>query len=550
MKQKIVAANIHLNEKGNLFSPDYDDVYASNAGAQAESDYNFIQANQLPQRFQQLKPHQRFCIGETGFGTGLNFFLTAQCFQQFAPKQAQLYYFSAEKHPFKKDDLQSILKNWPQFAELSQAVISQYPSLIPGFHTIEINNIKLTLLFDDAADAFAQLHANMDAWFLDGFAPQKNPQMWDDALFSQIARLSQLNTSYSTFTTARIVKDQLKAKGFTLKKRPGFAHKREMLTGSFIGQIGPMAPKSNQFFQPSSCIAEPENHPLRIAIIGGGIAGCASAFALKKRHANVTIFEQHSQLAQEASGNPQAALYLKPGSELSYNNRFYLHAFEQTTQQFHRGLPIDDCGFLQLQHNAKEAQKQQELIASQLYPDDFMQLLTAEQASQQAGITVPQPALLYKQAGKANPKQLCQFWQQGCEIAGEQKVTALIPLANNQWQLQFANDSQYSQHVFDYVVVCNANAATQFSQLAHLPLKSIRGQVTTHPHTLKCQSLKRVVCGEHYITPSSDDQMVFGAAFDLNDDDSAVRVSDHQKNIDNISHMQVSQRICCAAKPR
>lgn len=226
---------------GQPYSSHYEDVYFSTnpdnpqQGIE-ETRYVFIAHNQLEARFSTLSS-THFTIAETGFGTGLNFLCASQLWLSNAPENTRLHFISAEKHPLSLQDMQQAHALWPSLALESSALLSRYGLLSAGFHRFNLfnNRIVLTLLIGDVNVLLPSLHAQVDAWFLDGFSPAKNPDMWQDSLFAQMARLSHQHTTFATFTSAGFVRRSLEAAGFAVLKDVGYGCKREMLYGEYQG---------------------------------------------------------------------------------------------------------------------------------------------------------------------------------------------------------------------------------------------------------------------------------------------------------------------------
>lgn len=227
-----------LNQDGlaQPYSTIFQDVYYSSDNGLLETDYVFLQGNNLTSRWQQLAT-QTFTIIETGFGTGLNFLCAAQLWLNHAPKNASLHLISTEKYPLSLQEITGALQLWPTLNNLSGQFLAQYEMLINSDKSIQLfdNRVQLTLLLGDATNSLTKITTPADAWFLDGFSPAKNPEIWQPALFAQMARLSKCNTTFATFTSAGMVKRGLQAVGFHVSKQAGFGKKREMLTGYFTG---------------------------------------------------------------------------------------------------------------------------------------------------------------------------------------------------------------------------------------------------------------------------------------------------------------------------
>jgi tRNA 5-methylaminomethyl-2-thiouridine biosynthesis bifunctional protein len=227
-------------QNGLAFSEQYQDVYYNSDNGLQETDYVFLQANRLAERWLDY-PNASFTIAETGFGTGLNFLLAAKLWLDTAPVKANLHFISAEKHPLSPLDMSKAWHQWPSLKPFSEALIAHYPkALEQGDVSLFNQRVRLSLLLGDAATAYQSLsqqqpNSAVDAWFLDGFSPAKNPDMWQASLFQQMALLSNSHTSFATFTSASAVRRQLMAAGFQVNKQAGYAKKREMLYGQYVG---------------------------------------------------------------------------------------------------------------------------------------------------------------------------------------------------------------------------------------------------------------------------------------------------------------------------
>lgn len=216
------------------YSLDFNDIYFNSEDGLQETEYVFIARNQLQQRFATLQ-NSTFTIIETGFGTGLNFLAVAANWLALAPTSAVLHYISIEKTPLKLEDLYRVHETWPQFAKISEQFLQHYAQLKAGNNQLSTagRRIDIDLQVDDILTALPQISQKADAWFLDGFAPAKNVEMWSDEVFAQMAKLSKKNTTFATFTSAGVVRRGLQNAGFQVEKCAGFGKKREMLFGKF-----------------------------------------------------------------------------------------------------------------------------------------------------------------------------------------------------------------------------------------------------------------------------------------------------------------------------
>lgn len=237
----IQPANLEFNAEGTPVSRDFDDVYFSNDNGLEETRYVFLGGNHLEARFPE-HPHPLFVVAESGFGTGLNFLTLWQAFDQFreAHPQAQLqrlHFISFEKFPLTRADLALAHQHWPELAPWAEQLQAQWPLPLPGCHRLLLDEgrVTLDLWFGDINELTSKLddslNQKVDAWFLDGFAPAKNPDMWTQNLFNAMARLARPGGTLATFTSAGFVRRGLQEAGFTMQKRKGFGRKREMLCG-------------------------------------------------------------------------------------------------------------------------------------------------------------------------------------------------------------------------------------------------------------------------------------------------------------------------------
>ena len=538
-------AQLNWDEHGQPLSSQFDDVYFSKASGLAESQHVFIQHNHLPERFAALRPGETFVIAETGFGTGLNFLCAWQCFLAHAPADARLQFISVEKYPLERDDLMQALALWPQLSELREQLLQQYVAIHSGFQHLLLGQgrISLTLLIGDVLPMLEQLDGKIDAWFLDGFAPSKNPEMWNEQVFAQLARLATSSTTLATFTSAGFVRRGLLAAGFAMQRVPGFGRKREMLAGLFqANATDSSADKKTAPWFARPAPAQLTGEQRHAIIIGAGIAGCASAASLAARGWRVTVLEQHTTIAPEASGNAQGILYLKLSAHGTALSQFILSGFGYTRrllEAYNSQASVyppaarlhpsdwDICGVLQLGFNPKE-QKRLDTLAAH-FPPSLLRAVDATEASQLAGVALDKGGLFYPEAGWIHPPALCHALSQHplISIKNSQQAMTLQHTAG-QWQVHTEDGLIASAPV---VVLCNAANVTQFSQTQHLALSKVRGQTTQLPATGASQAINCVVCADGYIAPARKAMHTIGASFNFAENSQAATLAEHRSNL-------------------
>lgn len=289
-------------ENGTPVSRTSGDVYFSRADGVRESRLLFLEGNALPSRLPAAAGG--FCIGETGFGTGLNFLLARRLFLDIAPASAGLHYVSFERSPLAEIDRSCFAamlaaRGEPALAADARRLSAIFPPPVAGWHRLVLDEgrVRLSLWLGDAAAGLADwAHGggrSVDAWFLDGFAPSLNPELWEASLARQLAERSHAETTLATFSVARPVRDALGAAGFDLEKTPGPPGKREMLRG----RGAPGWPRARRASDPGP-----------ITVAGAGLAGATVARACAERGLSVRVLDPIG-VAARASGNAHAVLH-------------------------------------------------------------------------------------------------------------------------------------------------------------------------------------------------------------------------------------------------
>ncbi|PMV23338.1 MULTISPECIES: bifunctional tRNA (5-methylaminomethyl-2-thiouridine)(34)-methyltransferase MnmD/FAD-dependent 5-carboxymethylaminomethyl-2-thiouridine(34) oxidoreductase MnmC [unclassified Pseudomonas] len=524
----ITHAQLDWDDQGRPHSRIFDDVYFSDKSGLEETRYVFLEQNRLQERFAALPAGGRLVIGETGFGTGLNFLCAWQLFEQHAVAGARLHFVSVEKYPLSHADLQRALLLWPELQPFAEQLLAQYIAIHQGFQRLVLDNgrVTLTLLIGDALEQLPQLDAQIDAWFLDGFAPAKNPDMWTAELFAELARLAAPGSTISTFTSTGWVRRLINAAGFKMKRTPGIGHKWEILRGEFLGwpTDTPLPAAAKPWFARPPAITG-DRHAL---VIGAGLAGCATAASLAARGWQVSLLERHDGVAREASGNPQGVLYLKLSAHGTALSQLIVAGFGYTRrvlEHLHRGVDWDGCGVLQLAFDAKEAQRQAQLAAA--FAPDLLHLLDRDQAQARAGIALAHGGLFFPEGGWVHPPALCEWQahQPGVTVLTHHDVLDLRHV-DGQWQ------AWDGEHLLASTSVAVLAGAAEVQRFADLPLKRIRGQITRLPQTADSQALATVVCAEGYVAPPRLGEHTLGASFDFKSDDLTPTAAEHAENLE------------------
>ena len=517
-----------FDQQGLPYSVEYGDHYFSRQNGLAESRYVFLHGNELPQRWQ---AREQFSIGETGFGTGLNLLATWQCWGQQPGICKRLHYVSVEKHPLDRAQLQQALALWPELESYARRLLAAYPECVPGFHRLHLShNLTLTLLFGDVSELLAQLQARIDAWYLDGFAPARNPAMWQPEVFRLVAQNSVPGATLSTFTAAGMVRRGLLEAGFEVTKQPGFGPKREMLRA-----ILPNPPPRPVLQKPWLALPEPLAGARQATIIGAGLAGSAAADALVRRGWRVTVLERESGPAQQASGNPAGLVMPRLSATWNPGNAFYLHGYLYVLRELARleneghSLHWQSCGVVQCGADVADRARLERALQAYGLPATVAQLLDAVKLSERARVKLTQDGIWYPGGGCLQPRSLCQVWlnQSGIEARYGTEVRRL-EYVDGHWRVFDPTDLVSQSPV---LILAGGLASAQLEPIKWLPLWAYRGQTSALKPTASSKALRVALCGPVYLTPEIDSEHVIGATFQAYDRDAKLRPEDDQNNV-------------------
>ena len=510
-------------------SKQFGDVYFSKDNGLLETRHVFLNGNDLTERLSQLHDYQYFCVGETGFGTGLNILTLWQLWQQVRlDNHSHLHVVSVEKFPLNKADLIRALNVWTELKPLAEKLIQQYPLPIAGCHRLSFpeERFSIDLWLGDAQDIFPTIPKTqtVNAWFLDGFAPSCNPDMWQANVLDHMVRLSDFGTTFASFSVAGIIKRGLKQHGIQISRPRGFGHKREMLKAIWLDT----SQTETQSQDSETTIAAPPKSETskqrKIAIIGAGIAGLSSAWAFAQRGHQVTIYEQNEPLSG-ASGNPLALLNPKLCPIEQAHEHLMTLSWQHALNfypQFKAFRPI------QVQQIAlKNADELSGLVEQ--YPENVLTANTTLECFPETEF----PSLTLHQAGAVSPHQLRDEILQHANIRIEKVKISRLESTDSQvtlWQ------GQQLIATADHVIVCCAKQSAEL--IENYPvLKPIRGQVSWVENSQRPLALDQAYSYGGYCMQLDTAQLILGASFYPNRDDAEVLTEDHVHNYELIHNV-------------
>ncbi|MCE9659632.1 MAG: bifunctional tRNA (5-methylaminomethyl-2-thiouridine)(34)-methyltransferase MnmD/FAD-dependent 5-carboxymethylaminomethyl-2-thiouridine(34) oxidoreductase MnmC [Burkholderiales bacterium] len=533
----VVPGRVERDADGLPRSPDFGDVYHPRQGALAQARHVFLGGNELPARWQ---GRERFVVLETGFGLGNNFLAAWQAWRDDPGRCAQLHFISIEARPLQREDLAALARD-EALAPLARQLAAAWPPLTCNLHRLsfEAGRVQLLLALGDVKDWLPQITASVDAFFLDGFAPARNPAMWEARLYKAMARIAAPGATAATWSVARAVREGLGAAGFEVRSVPGSGGKREITVARFAPRF---APRANPRRRAVSDAATATAH-LPVAIVGGGLAGCAAAWALAGQGRASVLFERRSQIALEGSGNAAGLFHGVVHGHDGHHARFHRAAAlvaQRTVALALAGTGVRGraSGLLRLVARGADVAPMQALLQRLGLPADYVSALSMEEAGAIAGIAVAAPAWHFPGGGWVEPRGLARFF---VDSAGRQmalqcgREIAAIRRADDRWHLLDAAGTVLAEA--EAVVLANAGAALELLGGRALTLQRSRGQLSglASARWPAAAALRVPVAGSGYLLPPLDGVSWFGASSQESDDDPELRAADHVANIERLA---------------
>jgi len=521
----IVAAVIERSPEGLPWSAQFGDIYHPRAGALAQARHVFLAGNGLPARWQ---GRERFVIAETGFGLGNNFLAAWQAWREDPQRCERLDYLSVELHPPTTADLAV----WPRDAAvrpLAAQLQSCWPPLTPDLHRLSFDEGRVTLhlAFGDAAQWLPEWVARVDAFFLDGFAPDRNPALWDARLLRSLARLAAPAATAATWSSARAVRDALQKAGFAVQKAAGNGSKRDITLARFVPAAATRSRPPGRPF-----VREVERSAL---VIGGGLAGCAAAWALAEQGWHCTVFDRHAEPALEASGNPAGLFHgivtHDDGVHARWHRAAALAFAPVARAAVGAGVAGAVDGLLRLEYERHDVAALDAQLARLGLPPSYVEALSAAQASVLAGVELQHPAWRFPEGGWISPRGLSAWYLRAAALpvrwCGRAQVERLVR-DGGRWCLLNAQHRELARSAT--VVLANAGDALRLLGRPDWPVAPVRGQVSMAPAAGMPLPV-RPLAGAGYVLPELAGQALFGATAQRGDADAQPREADHAENL-------------------
>lgn len=526
-----------IDPQDPLYSARFNDYFANRIDPFHEKQFVFCHGNNLAERF---RTADDFVIGELGFGAGLAFLATVMLWRETAKPDAWLDYLSVERFPLTAESLAAALCRFPQVDNIAPLLAKHFPANIPGTHRLEFPEwrVRLTLYVNDAVDVFSKLDTKIDAWYPDGFAPSKNPGMWTPELFHHMARLSYQETTLATYTAASQVRRDLASVGFSISKQPGFAGKRERIVAIFSPENRKVyKPAIRPWYRPHDYEATEKT----IAVIGGGVAGCAAANRLAARGFNVRIYDRESEVAAVTSSNPAAIMKPYLTRDDSLPSRFfrqgYLYSLAHLAALKRKGIDssFHQTGILTLAKNEDEAARFS-AICGDLDPEQqYAELVNStDRIRELAGEHCADSfnAMYFRDGGWLDVSSYCKAlieeYKNRIEFIPHSDIMEIQSTSTGH-QLFFSNpELDTASH--QTVVLASGSSLLDSSTTAYCNLTPNRGQISLleTPH-----SLQTSLSSTGYVIPQKN-RLVFGSTYELGARETDIRESGHDYNCERL----------------
>lgn len=522
----LIPAKVAFDSTGRLVSSVYGDVYHSPSGALGQAEHVFLRGNGLPERW---RGRSSFTVCETGFGLGLNFLALWKAWRDDPQRPAALHVVSMEGHPFTRDDVSSLLSRYaPEpLAALATRLSAQWPALLPGLHRLEFENgaVTLTLGFGDAQVLASRLSARVDAFFLDGFAPERNPQMWAQPLLRSLAALAAPGATVATWACTGEVRRDLAEAGFDVRRAPGYGGKWHMTMG--------------QAREAGRAAASPAVGQRHAVIVGAGLAGAGIAQALAVRDWRVTVLDAgRIQGVPTHAGHLAAALTPVVARDDNARARLSRAGSERALarwQSLPGGAAPRVCGTVQVERDAGRSAALAGTLQALAFPPDWVRQVSQQEASALAGLPVARGGVFFSQGMLVQPGLLIDAL---LAAAGAQVVpgrAASVSQVGQGWSVRDAADAELARA--DTVILANAIGARDVLSasglLSPLPrvaqMHALAGEVTLVPAAALEGGPRCIVGGEGYLLPDVGTGCVVGSTYVH--DAAQARVSDEGQRV-------------------
>lgn len=546
MIKPIATTRLEFTKNDAPSSANFNDIYYNPDDGIGETEHVFLHGCQVDDQLRNCN-RTEWVVAETGFGTGLNFFCLLNYIEnqtQIHPRLNTIRFISCEAFPIEKDSLTKLYQKHFASCKQRHRLLNQYPAAIGMQHDLRFSvtpkenrsasplddqrNLSVILeLHYQPLTSFIELNQDrllntIDCWFLDGFAPAKNPDMWTEDLFRFMQRSSKTGAKVSTFTAAGIVKRGLEQHGFKVTKIAGFGRKREMITAE--KRVAGSTERKHPYFQQPAIINNKLPKPSRIAVVGAGIAAATLCYKLRESGLDIDCFFNEAHVAGAASGNHSAGVYPPLSADVNWSTQFHLRAFSFAQRWYQAlalkhevGMSFNGCALLA--HNQQTQQRYQKLCESGVLPNAFLHWESAEQLSERLQQPIEHPGIWLAEGGWVCPYEIVSALFE----RSQQYNTKLYPLTTVQpidtdstdrttaWLVITDQHGKHTEAQYDAVIWCGGGSL-EHPSFDGITMGRTRGQVETVSLATE-QAADALVCHDGYLTPVYRGALCLGSTY-------------------------------------
>ena len=512
---------VYKIQEDTVHSTTFDDLYFSKSGGLAEKRYVFIQANHLEERFRRSK---KVTVLEFGFGLGLNLLSTMESHSSVG-SDCVLDYVAFEKHPLTKDQMRECLTAAVGIHVHADSIINNLPPVLSGFHRIVLSpKVILTLIYGDAASSIKELDASVDVFYLDGFSPKKNEDLWAPQLFASFRRLAAAGATFSTYSSAGAVRQGMSYAGFDVQVKKGFAQKKDMLVGIFSEEVQTQR----------KCVEE-------VTIVGGGIGGCSLALRASELGMNTRLIDSGQAVMGQGSSNPlplirpTISLDFGPRGQFSWYAYFYAMRFYRMISES-QPLGWQEIEAIQLAQTDREFSKMKDAMKVLNLGRDFLSCFTPESSILKNLGMQTSSGVLISEVGQLDK----------CQAGFSEAISNYsIELVTDTSVRNLSDDGLFEEnHIkgsINPVVLASPQTIQRLVPEVRFRLQPIRGQSTRVKGTNP--PLKYALCGDGYLAEMDDGSVWSSGTFDVGDESINLRSKDDSLNVGRMSHVRVENEL-------
>ncbi|MBC9906164.1 FAD-dependent 5-carboxymethylaminomethyl-2-thiouridine(34) oxidoreductase MnmC [Achromobacter xylosoxidans] len=507
----LIPAKAEFDADGRLYSPAYGDVYHSPSGALGQAEHVFLRGNGLPERW---RGRRTFTVCETGFGLGLNFLALWKAWRDDPQRSAALHVVSLEAHPFEREDLAALLTRYaPEpLAALGRQLAAGWPVLLPGLHRLEFEGgaVTLTLGLGDAQVLASRLSVGVDAFFLDGFAPERNPRMWELPLLHNLARLAAPGATLATWACTGELRQALRTAGFEARRAPGYGGKWHMTVATAVAAG-------------SAAQGGPDGVSRHAVVVGAGLAGSGIAQALAARGWRVTVIDAgRAQGAAAHAGHVAAALTPVVARDDNARARLSRAGSLRALARW-QGLPAGAaplvCGTVQLERDEGRSAALAGTLETLAFPEHWVRQVSRDEASALAGLPLARGGVYFGQGMLLRPDLLIEALLATDGVTLLPGTAARVERIGAGWSVRDVAGAELA--CADAVILANAFGAravlADSGLLDPLPrvgqMHALAGEVTLVPAQALGGGPRCIVGGEGYLLPDVGSGCVAGSTY-------------------------------------